>query len=105
MSNTKVSKNGLRETGVYNKGLSPGRRPVVRTHGPSHHQATVQKKWLTQDNICVMTCCYQRQPSGRGCRQRLHAVWEKKEGLFKVGEQRLCDQVQMIQKEGWLSQL
>ena len=25
--------------------------------------------------------------------------------MFQVGEQRLCDQVRMIQKKGWLSQL
>ena len=37
-------------------------------------------------------------------RQRLHAFWKEK-GLFQVGEQRLCDQVRMIQKKGWLSQL
>ena len=77
---------------------------MVRTRGAGHHQATVQKKWSTQDNICVMTCYYQRQPGVRGYRQRLHAFWKEK-GLFQVGEQRLCDQVRMIQKKGWLSQL
>ena len=63
-----------------------------------------QKKWSTQDNICVMTCYYQSQPGVRGYRQRLHAFWKEK-GLFQVGEQRLCYQVWMIQKKGWLSQL
>ena len=29
----------------------------------------------------------------------------KEKGLFKVGEQRLCDQLRMIQKKSWLSQL
>ena len=51
-----------------------------------------------------MTCCYQIQPGVRGYRRRLHAFWKEK-GLFQVGEQRLCDQVQMIQRKGWLSQL
>ena len=37
-------------------------------------------------------------------RQRLHAFWTEK-GLLQVGEQRLCDQMQIIQKKGWLSQL
>ena len=51
-----------------------------------------------------MTCYYQSQPGVRGCRQRLHAFW-KERGLFQVGEQRLCDQVRIIQKKDWLSQL
>ena len=40
----------------------------------------------------------------RGYRQRLHA-FRKEKVLFQVGEQRLCDQVRMIQKKSWLSQL
>ena len=104
MSITNVPNNGVNETGVYNESLSPGRCPVVKTCGPCHHQATVRKKRSTQDNICVMTCYYQSQPGMRGYRQTLHAFWEKK-GLFQVGEQRLCGQVRMIQRKGWLPQL
>ena len=81
MSNTNVSKNGLNEAGVYNEGLLPGRCPMVRTHGTGHHQATIRKKWSTQDNICVMTSYYQSQLGVRGYRQRLHAFWKKK-GCF-----------------------
>ena len=51
-----------------------------------------------------MTCYYQIQPCVRGHRQRLHAFWKEKR-LFQAGEQRLCGQVRMIQKKGWLSQL
>ena len=40
----------------------------------------------------------------RGYTQRLHAFWKEK-GLFQVGEQRLSDQVRMIRRKGWLSQL
>ena len=57
MSNTNVSNNGMNEAGVYNQGLLPGRCPVVRTHGPSRHQATVQKKWSTQDNLFSNFIC------------------------------------------------
>ena len=103
-SNTNVSNDGMNEAGVYNESLSPGRCPVVGTRGPSRHQATVRKKWSIQDNISVMTCQYQRQPGMRGYRQRLHAFWKEK-GLFQLEEQRLCDQVRMIQRKGWLSQL
>ena len=66
ISNTNVSNNGVNEAGVYNESLSPGR------------QATVRKKWSTQNNICVMTCYYQSQPGVRGYRQRLHAFWKEK---------------------------
>ena len=75
----------MNEAGVYNESLSPGRCPMVRTRAPGRHQATVQKKWSTQDNICVMTCYYQSQPGVRGYRQRLNAFWKEK-GLFQVGE-------------------
>ena len=34
----------------------------------------------------------------------MHAFWKEK-GLFQVGEQIFCDQVQMIQEKGWLSKL
>ena len=44
---------------------------------------------------------YQSQPGVRRYRQRLHAFWKEK-GLFQAGQQKLCDQVQMIQIKGWL---
>ena len=83
MSNTNVSNNSVNEAGVYNEGLSPGRCPVVRTHGPGRHLATVQKKWSAQDNICVITYYYQSQPGVRGYRQRLHDFCKDKNGFFK----------------------
>ena len=49
-----------------------------------------------------MICYYQSQPDVKGDRQRFHAFWKEK-GLFQVREQRLFDQVRMIQKKGWLS--
>ena len=105
MPNTNISNKDVNDAGVYNKGLSPSRCPVVRTHRPGHHQATVQKKCSTQD-VCVVTCQYQSQSGVRVYRQRFDAFWKEK-GLFQAGEQRSCDQVQvqMIQKKGWLPQL
>ena len=88
---------------LFNEGLSPDRCPVVRKRGPGRNQATVLKKWLTQDSICVMKCYCQSEPGVRGYRQRLLAFWKEKKRL-KEGEQRLCEQVQMIQKKGWLLQ-
>ena len=40
----------------------------------------------------------------RGYRQRLHDFC-KERGFLQVGKSRLCDQVRMIQRRGWLSQL
>ena len=98
MSIANVSNNGVNEAGVYNESLSDSRCPMVRTRWLGRHQATVRKKWSTQDNIFVMTCYYQNQPGLRGYRQGLLAFWKEK-GLFEVGEQRLCDQVRMIQRK------
>ena len=95
MSNKNVSNKGMNKAEVYNEGLSPSRCSVVRMRGTGLHQATFQKKWSTQDSICVMTCYYQNQPVVRGYRQRLHGFWKEKR-LFQLGEQRLCDQVRMI---------
>ena len=73
ISKTNVSNNVVNEAGVYIEGLSPGMCPVVRTRKAGCHQTTVGKTWLTQDNICVITCYYKRQPDVRECRQRSHA--------------------------------
>ena len=102
MSNTNVCSNSMSEAGVYKEGLLPSKCPVAMTGGPGRHQATVWKKWSTQDNTCEMTCYHQSQLGMRGYRQRFHAFWKQK-GLFQV-EKRLCDQVQMIQMKGRLSQ-
>ena len=91
MSSTNVSNNDVNEARVYNESLSSSRCPMVCMRRPGHHQDTVQKKWLAQDNICVMACYCQSQSDVRGYRQRLHAFWKEK-GLFQVGEQSLCDQ-------------
>ena len=50
----------MNETEVYNESLSPSRCPVVMTCGPDRHQATAQKKWWTQDNICVKSARCER---------------------------------------------
>ena len=73
MPNTNISNKDVNDAGVYDKGLSPSRCTVVRTHRPGHHQATVQKRWSTQDNVCVITCQYESQSGVRVYRQRLYA--------------------------------
>ena len=59
MTNENESNNGVNEAGAYKEFFSPGRCPVVTMHGPGRHQATIRKKWSTQDYICVMKCYYQ----------------------------------------------
>ncbi|XP_047475423.1 uncharacterized protein LOC125029527 [Penaeus chinensis] len=105
MSNTNVSNNDVNEAGTnLGEGLTSGRCPADRARGLGRHKATVRKKWSTQDNICVMTCYYESQPEVRGYRQRLYAIWNEN-GMAEVTEQRLCDQVRMIQGKGWLTEL
>ena len=101
--NRDISENGVNEARVDNAGLSPGRCPVDRARGSGRHHATVREK-STQEDISVMKCYYESKPDEMGYRKRLLDIWEGK-GLFNVSEQRLCDQVRQIKKNGWLSQL
>ena len=57
---TNVNNCNMNETEVYNESLLPSRCPVVMTCGPDRHQATAQKKWWTQDNICVKSARCER---------------------------------------------
>ena len=85
MSTANVSNDGVNEAGVFNEGFSPVSCLVVCMRRHCRDQATVQKKWSTQSNICVMTWYYQSQPCVTGYRQRLHAFWKEK-WSFQVGE-------------------
>ena len=71
------------EVGKFNESLSLSKCPVVRTHQPGRHQTAVHKKWLAQNNLCVMICHY---PDVSGYRYRLDSFWTEKD-LFEVGEQ------------------
>ena len=103
-SNTKVSNNGVNETGSSSESLSPGRCPMERAHGPSRQSATARRIWSTQDNHTLMKFYYQSQPDKRGYRKRLLSIWNKNK-MFAATEQRLCDQVRIIMKRGWFSEL
>ena len=60
--------------------------------------------------IAVMKCYLLSKPIDdigkpvRGYRQRMHNIWIERQTL-KVTEQRLCDQAQIIRKNGWLTQV
>ena len=57
-----------------------------------------------------MECFFRSKPFDddgkpiRGYRQRMMQEW-KEHGVFKIIEQRLCDQARAIRKNGWLSDL
>ena len=57
-----------------------------------------------------MECFFRSKPFDddgkpiRGYRQRMMQEW-KEHGVFKIIEQRLCDQARAIRKNGWLSNL
>ena len=71
----------------------------------------MKTKWSKAMNIEVMECHYLSNPeddSGRavrGYRKRMHGMWQSRGGDLEVSEQRLCDQVRGIKKNGWLSQV
>ena len=55
-------------------------------------------------NKLIMRCFIESNPSTRGYRKRLLAIW-KEIGVFEVTEQRLADQVRAIKVNGWLSEV
>ena len=38
------------------EGLLPGRCPVGKQRGPSHHQITARKKWTKEENMTAISC-------------------------------------------------
>ena len=73
--------NSVNDTGTSRESLSPGSCPMDRTCGPGCHQATVRRRWLTQDNICLVKCYYESQPELRGYGKRLLTIWEEKKSF------------------------
>ena len=96
MSSTNVSNNGVNDAGVYIEGVPwLGRVDPVfikLLSKRSGQRKIIFVQWnatTTVSQLCENI-------------DRLHPFWKEK-GLYQVGEQRLCDQVRMIQKKGWLS--
>ena len=53
MSSTENENNGVNGTGSSSgEGVSLGRSSTVEQRGPGRQQATAQRKWTTQDNVC-----------------------------------------------------
>ena len=59
-------------------------------------------RWTKEVNKIVMRCFYKSDPTTRGYRRRMMAIW-REIGVFESTEQRLADQTRAIRGNGWLS--
>ena len=102
--------NGLNRTGAFREGASSGSCSVREQRRPCRHPATATMMWSKDVKKVVMECYLKSKPVNedgvpiRGYRQRMFRVWQEI-GLFEATEQRPCDQLRAIRKNGWLSEL
>ena len=102
--------NGLNRTGAFSEGASSGSCSVREQRRPCRHPATATMMWSKDVKKVVMECYLKSKPVNedgvpiRGYRQRMFRVWQEI-GLFEATEQRPCDQLRAIRKNGWLSEL
>ena len=105
MSNTQIRDNDVNGTGTDpGEGSSSGRGTRGQQQVPGRQQATARKTWNKEVNKRIMRCYIESNPSARGYRKRILAIW-KEIGVFEVTEQRLADQVRAIKVNGWLSEV
>ena len=105
MSNQNSENNGVNRAGPVGEGSSPSRCSLVRQWGPGRHPTTVRTKWSKNVNKIIMEFFFRSKPFDddgepiRGYRQQMMQEW-KEHGVFEITEQRLCDQVRAIRKNG-----
>ena len=106
MKDMNTINNDVNGTGSHGaESASSGRCPTGEQRGPGRHPATARTGWTKEMNIAVMECYFLSNPVDendkpiRGYRRRMHSIWNERQGLH-VTEQRLCDQVRMIRKNG-----
>ena len=105
MSNTQIRDKDVNGTGADpGEGSSSGRGTRGQQRVPGRQQATARKTWNKEVNKRIMRCYIESNPSARGYRKRMLAIW-KEIGVFEVTEQRLADQVRAIKVNGWLSEV
>ena len=68
--------------------------------GPT--EARSRKKWMKDENKEIWRCYKMSNPSMRGCRNRMHNIWQERNNAPHT-EQRLADQIRGIMKNNWLS--
>ena len=86
--------NGLKRTGVFDEGASPGRVAWGQQPASSRFPATAaqesssrkgRRKWSIEENRVLMECYFKSIPEKRGYRQRMLRLWDEK-GMVKVTE-------------------
>ena len=89
---------------------SSGRCHTGEQRGPGRHPAASRTGWTKEMNIAVMEYYFLSNPVDEnlkpisGYRRRMQSIWNERQSLH-VAEQRLCDQVRMMHKNGWLTEL
>ena len=68
--------------------------------GPVH--TTERREWTKEFNKLLIECHLRSEPTKRGFRKRMLAIWNDR-GLFSATEQQLAGQVRCIKNRGWLS--
>ena len=82
--------------------------PGVPQQGLGSHLMTAGVKWNKEVNKVVMECFYRRKPFDkegkpiRGYRKRMFRELREKR-MLESTEQRVCDQVWTVRKNGWAS--
>ncbi|XP_011410066.1 PREDICTED: uncharacterized protein LOC105316682 [Amphimedon queenslandica] len=77
----------------------------------SSSRSLQRTRWTKAMNVAAMECYDLSNPvdnngrSVRGYRKRMYESWKVRGGDLGISEQRLCDQVRAIRKNGWLSQV
>lgn len=69
-----------------------------------HHPVTTRMKWKKPMNKVVMKCYIRSDPSIRGYKKKMWAIWNE-EVTLEISEQRLVDQARTIKTNGWFSDL
>ena len=68
------------------------------------NQKAVRQLWSKEMNKLVMSCFYRSDPTKRGYRKRMIAIW-REIGAFEINEQRLADQARVIRANQWFTEL
>ena len=103
MSQRKNPNNGVNGSGNLGEAAAPGRGPVATQDCPDRHQATADRRrrvhWTKEMNKVVMKCYLKSDPSKRGYRKRMLAIWNEI-GVFETTEQQLAGQALCIKNKG-----
>ena len=113
-----IEENGRNSTRTSSEGVLPNwnnirQQDSASCNSTADQMSTIRNsqrtRWTRAMNIEVMECYYLASPVDvngrpvRGYRKRMFDIWKSREGNLGVTEQRICDQVRTIKKNGLLS--